>query len=53
MTSYYNVWLTMKDSDTVDEFYKYPGEDLPKVGDVIKSRPLPARPPDSCSRDQR
>ena len=36
MTSYYNVWLTMKDSDTVDEFYKYTGEELPDVGDFIK-----------------
>ncbi len=34
--SYYSVWLTMKDSDTVDEFYKYTGEDLPEVGDVIE-----------------
>ena len=36
MTSYYNVWLTMKDSETVDEFYKYTGEYLPKAGDVIR-----------------
>jgi len=36
VTSYYNVWLTMKDSDTVDEFYKYTGEDLPEAGDVIR-----------------
>jgi hypothetical protein len=34
--SYYSVWLTLKDSDTVDEFYKYPGEEPPKVGEVIK-----------------
>ena len=25
----------MKDSDTVDEFYKYRGEKLPEVGEVI------------------
>lgn len=35
-TSYYNVWLTLKDSDTVDEFYKFPGEKPPKVGETIK-----------------
>ena len=34
--SYYSVWLTLKDSDTVDEFYKYLGEELPKIGEVIK-----------------
>jgi hypothetical protein len=34
--SYYSVWLTMKDSDTVDEFYKYPGAELPEIGEVIK-----------------
>jgi hypothetical protein len=33
---YYSVWLTMKDSDTVDEFYKYPAAHLPQVGEVIK-----------------
>ena len=33
---YYSVWLTLKDSDTVDEFYKYPGAKLPEVGEVIK-----------------
>ena len=33
---YYSVWLTMKDSETVDEFYKYPGQKLPEVGEVIK-----------------
>ena len=33
--SYYSVWLTLKDSDTVDEFYKYTGEELPEVGEVI------------------
>jgi hypothetical protein len=33
---YYSVWLTLKDSDTVDEFYKYPGAKLPQVGEVIK-----------------
>ena len=48
-TSYYSVWLTMKDSGTVDEFYKYPGEELPRVGEVIKvvpflrDRPIRAR----------
>ena len=30
------MWLTLKDSDTVDEFYKYRGEQLPQVGDVIE-----------------
>ena len=30
------MWLTLKDSDTVDEFYKYPGAKLPQVGEVIK-----------------
>jgi hypothetical protein len=35
-TGYYNVWLTLKDSDTVDEFYKYPGDEPPQVGEVIK-----------------
>ena len=29
------MWLTLKDSDTVDEFYKYTGEELPEVGEVI------------------
>ena len=33
--SYQSVWLTLKDSDTVDEFYKYRGEELPEVGEVI------------------
>jgi hypothetical protein len=47
--SYYTVWLTMKDSDTVDEFYKYTGEELPKVGQIIdavrflRDRPTRAR----------
>ena len=36
MTSYYTVFLTLKDSDTVDEFYKYPVEELPEVGEIIK-----------------
>ena len=36
MGSYYSVWLTLKDSDTVDEFYKYPGAELPEVGEVIR-----------------
>ena len=31
-----HVWLTLKDSDTVDEFYKYRGEELPEVGEVIE-----------------
>jgi hypothetical protein len=49
VTSYYSVWLTMKDSDTVDEFYKYTGEELPQVGEVInvvrflRERPTRAR----------
>ena len=30
------MWLTLKDSDTVDEFYKYTGEKLPEVGEVIR-----------------
>ena len=30
------MWLTLKDSDTVDEFYKYLGEKLPEVGEVIE-----------------
>ena len=34
--SYYSVWLTLKDSDTVDEFYKYRGEELPEVDEVIE-----------------
>jgi len=33
---FYTVWLTMAGSDTVDEFYKYPGDELPQVGEVIK-----------------
>ena len=43
------MWLTMKDSDTVDEFYKYRGEELPEVGKVIevvrflRDRPTRAR----------
>jgi hypothetical protein len=47
--SFYTVWLTLKDSDTVDEFYKYTGEDLPEVGDIIdvvrflRDRPTRAR----------
>jgi hypothetical protein len=32
---YYSVRLTLTDLDTVDEFYKYPGDELPEVGDVI------------------
>ena len=34
--SYHSVWLTLKDSDTVDEFYKYRGESLPDEGDIIE-----------------
>jgi len=34
--AFYTVRLTLKGSDTVDEFYKYPGEELPEVGEVIK-----------------
>jgi hypothetical protein len=47
--SFYSVWLTLRDSETVDEFYKYTGEDLPAVGDVIavvrflRDRPTRAR----------
>ena len=39
----------MKDSDTVDEFYKYTGKELPEVGEVInvvrflRERPTRAR----------
>ena len=33
---YYTVWLTLKDSGTVDEFYKYLGEELPEVDQIIK-----------------
>jgi hypothetical protein len=33
---YHSVWLTLKDSDTVDEFYKYRGEKLPDKGDIIE-----------------
>ena len=33
---YYTVWLTLKDSETVDEFYKYVGDEPPQVGEVIK-----------------
>jgi hypothetical protein len=46
---YYSVWLTMKGSETVDEFYKYRGEKLPEVGEVIevvrflRDRPTRAR----------
>jgi hypothetical protein len=48
-SSYYSVWLTLKDSDTVDEFYKYRGQELPAVGEVInvvrflRDRPTRAR----------
>jgi hypothetical protein len=34
--SYHSVWLTLKDSETVDEFYKYLGDELPATGDVIQ-----------------
>ena len=33
---YYSVRLTLTDPDTVDEFYKYRGEQLPEVGEVIE-----------------
>jgi hypothetical protein len=33
---YYSVWLTLKDSETVDEFYKYRAQKLPAEGEVIK-----------------
>lgn len=33
---YYSVRLTLKDSDAVDDFYKYRGEELPEVGEVIE-----------------
>jgi hypothetical protein len=48
-SDYYTVRLTLKDSDTVDEFYKYRGEELPEVGEVIevvrflRDRPTRAR----------
>jgi hypothetical protein len=31
---YYSVRLTMK-PNTIDDFYKYRGEDLPEVGEII------------------
>ena len=34
--AYYSVRLTLNDPDTVDEFYKYRGEKLPKVGETIE-----------------
>ena len=45
---YYSVRLTLKNPDTVDEFYKYRGEELPKVGEIIEvvrflRDPRPAR----------
>jgi len=44
--SYYSVWLTLKDSDTVDELYRYRGDKLPKKGEVIEVvRFLSDRPP--------
>ena len=33
---YYSVRLTLKDHGAVDDFYKYRGEWLPKVGEVIE-----------------
>jgi hypothetical protein len=33
---YYSVRLTLTDPDTVDEFYKYRGEQLPEVSEVIE-----------------
>ena len=47
----------MKESGTVDEFYKYPGKKLPEVGEVIKvvrflrDRPTRARVTDVDARD--
>ena len=47
--AYYSVWLTMKDSDTVDEFYKYRGEELPggrrghRVVRFLRDRPTRRR----------
>jgi len=47
--AYYTVFLTLKDSETVDEFYKYRGVALPEVGEVIevvrflRDRPTHAR----------
>ena len=35
-TGYISVSLTLKDSETVDEFYKYPGKTFPHIGEVIK-----------------
>jgi len=35
MRTYYSVSLVLKDSDAVDEFYRYYGEQLPEVGEVI------------------
>jgi hypothetical protein len=35
-TGYISVSLTLKESGTIDEFYKYPGKKFPEVGEVIK-----------------
>ena len=49
MRSFYSVSLTLKDSDSVDEFYKYTGDDLPDVGETIKVvRFLRDRPTRAC-----
>ena len=53
---YISVSLTLKESGTVDEFYKYPGKKLPEVGEVIKvvrfmrDRPTRARVTDVDAR---
>ena len=50
--SYHGVWLTLKDSDMVDEFYKYRSEELPEVGEVIAVVRFLRDGPDSCSRNR-
>ena len=41
--------LTMMDSETVDEFYKFTGEELPQIGEVIQVvRFLRDRPTRAC-----
>lgn len=46
------MWLTLKDSDMVDEFYKYRSEELPEVGEVIAVVRFLRDGPDSCSRNR-
>jgi hypothetical protein len=36
MKTYYSVSLISKDSDAVDEFYRYYGEELPEEGEIIE-----------------